>query len=219
MSTAEQEVTLPIPATPDYDGQKKQLEIEKLNKEIQILDSDLRKKWYRKPQWIAALSPFFLGILTLIIALSTGLIQNQSTLNKIQEENFNHRKQQIYDSIFKLQHFSDSLSNQVTELNIKKIILDSSLVRLTSLKEDLSSKLSDKDKQLSKITRGYLKIENELLMLKFSILEEKISSFSKYSIAIPDSILMHVTDQEIQDYINQHKGEYKGPYVDFKAKP
>ncbi|MCX6315975.1 MAG: hypothetical protein NTW29_01690 [Bacteroidetes bacterium] len=183
MDTDEKQIAVP-PPPPDYDAVKKQLEIDKINKEIAGLDIELKRKWYKKPQWIAALSPIFLGVLTVIIAFATGLLQNQSTLNKIQEESFNQRKQAINDSIIQLRHLSDSLSKYVTNLSYERKLLDSTVNVLKSFQDTLFYQLTTKDERLAFTNRRFVTSKNEAdslkRVLKIMEREKEIAEYKSY---------------------------------------
>ncbi|MDB9380925.1 hypothetical protein PN465_01525 [Nodularia spumigena CS-584] len=73
--------------------EKEQLEIEKIKSEI----VELRKPWFKKPIWIAALSSLILGTTTLIVASTNGFLQARSTLNKIEKENLLRKKDRLIE--------------------------------------------------------------------------------------------------------------------------
>src|SRR5689334_17406151 len=86
--------------------QKTQLEIKKIEKEIEEIGKPKNSK--NILQWITALSPLFIGFLTVFIAWNSGFLQAQSKLNETQELFYKMRKDSI-DANFKLLiHINDS---------------------------------------------------------------------------------------------------------------
>lgn len=151
-------------STINFDEFKKKLEIEKLEKEIQQLDnlnSDLAKKWYKKPQWIMALSPVIVGVLTLTVAWASGFLQAQFNLNKIQEENFNRRKDSINIVISKLSTTSDSLNKLIINFKTENIMLGKQNREFKAIHNTLSNKLLSNEEKLDFMTERFIQSKNE----------------------------------------------------------
>jgi hypothetical protein len=174
----------------DIDSVKKELEVEKLRKEIEQLNNasnELTKKWYKKPQWIIALSPIVVGILTLSVAWASGFLQAQSNLNKIQEENFNRKKDSISKTIAILSYTSDSLKNLVENLTLQKMFFDSLFTDLR--KENNELKMLQDTLQNTNISNND----------KVEFLKNKYIDIQKRSRKIIDSLKIHLKMNEIEN--------------------
>lgn len=90
--------------------QKERLELQKLENEIR----DQNRRWWFKPAYIAAFSPLLLGILTIIVTWSTGILSDTKRDNEFDKKQIQHelrilneRRSSLHDSI---QVILDSLS-------------------------------------------------------------------------------------------------------------
>jgi hypothetical protein len=158
--------------TTEIDNLKKELEIKKLRKEIEQIDSinnDLTKKWYKKPQWIMALSPIIVGIMTLSVAWASGFLQAQSNLNKIQEETFNRKKDSINVVIKILSAKSDSLYLSAQNLKIELKVLGRQNNELVGFRNNLLNNLKSKNEKMNFIMQQYLKSKKEKLKLEIKL--------------------------------------------------
>lgn len=151
--------------------EKDELEIIKLNKEIHhynIQINELSKSWYKKPQWIIALSPLIVGMLTLIVAWSTGFLQAQSTLNKIELKKLNEQKDSINEVITLLTHKSDSLSRFVTLLSQDRAVLISQNAEFKNINDSLIMQLLNRSEKNKYIAQKYILAKKDNRNLKLN---------------------------------------------------
>src|SRR5215207_2595796 len=87
---------------------KAKLELEKLNLEIQ----DLRRDWWKKPAYIAALFPTFLALLTLVYGFSNGYFQAMAV--KLENQKYDLQK-----DVEKLNKDKEILEGQKIDLEDK----------------------------------------------------------------------------------------------------
>jgi hypothetical protein len=220
--------------TPDeeFNSLKRELEIKKIQKEIEQLDNtnnDLTKKWYKKPQWIMALSPLFVGLLTLSIAWASGFLQAQSNLNKIQEENFIKRRDSINNTITILKSEKDSLTAETFILRIKNIAIDSAnkvlndkfneILNSLTLLNDSTQTLNTKNKYFSdkfiNIQKENIKLKSDLskytIQEKCKILEKKLAlsmlemGYENLRYRNMKEPLLLPSDEEIEKYISTRR--------------
>ena len=160
----------------DLEKQKKELEVNKLEeeiKQIRINNSELSKKWYKRPQWIMALSPIIVGVLTLTVAWASGFLQAQNSLNKIQEEKFERKKDSINKAISKLILSKDSVKQILDSLMIDKTSLDTAYQELkrqnfalNEIRDSLKSKSFSESKKVEFIRKGYVALQDSLKLYK-----------------------------------------------------
>ena len=179
------------------ENKKKELEILKLEYEIeQIRNSncELTKKWYKKPQWIMSLSPIIVGLLTLLVAWSSGFLQAQASLNKIQEEKFERRRDSINKTIRQLTYVSDSLKLFVDSIRKEKELLSSENIdlieknRLLSIVRDsLTSLFTTNNEKINSLYFKYATLQQELLKKAsdeqyFRLIVDAIFDFRDYKL-------------------------------------
>jgi hypothetical protein len=163
----------------DYAKLKIELEIQKLKGEIDQLGNsnrELTNPWYKRPQWIMALSPIIIGLLTLLIAWASGFLQAQSTLNKIQEERFQQKKDSITKYLATLNYVSDSLTKSTRILKIQKSMLDSEFTSLKARYVDQANLLDtlrntnfSKDEKINLLYAKNKSLQNALFLLQGKI--------------------------------------------------
>jgi hypothetical protein len=206
---------------------KQQLEIEKLQKEVARIDyetAEIYKKWYKKPQWIAALSPVLIGILTLTVAWASGFLQAQSTLNKIQQETYNSRQDSIDRVIKSSRLIRDSLIKYNSELVERNTISDSINKKMKEYSNVLYDSLKTASEKKKYFSDQFLSLQRENIKLK--ILNNTLTS--RRTINLPNipietiaKLIINGSGGEIRNYIELHDttGE-KIFFVDFdKKKP
>ena len=201
--------------------QKLELETEKLRaeiKEINNRNADLIKSWYKKPIWIAALSPIIVGLLTLIVVLSTGFLQAQYALNRLHEDNYKKEKKDKDAEIVTVRNQLDSLQYNRDSLYSISAILDSTVRKLARIKDTvISEKISDIEKIniLFKEKQNDTRIINDL-RLALNIAQKKIVNQTKENIKIARLIQSLVslkpnpeivTDEEIEAWVNEKRKE------------
>lgn len=104
----------------DLEFEKKSAEVEKLKLEqvkINLENKDLKKSWYRKPQWWGFLFPTIISAIWLV---SNGFFTNNFTLLNIREENLkfdiknlNKAKDSIRISVTQKQSELDDTKSQL----------------------------------------------------------------------------------------------------------
>ena len=145
---------------------KEQLEIIKLKKEIYFVEKqniEINKVWYKKAQWISALSPIIVGILTLIVAWSTGFLQAQAKLNEIQKADFLQKK----DSIIKV---ITNLNTKALALNDEINLLRNQKKQSETLRDVFNNKLLSKEKKQKFLLKQYILLQQENAHLKKRII-------------------------------------------------
>lgn len=156
----------------------KKLQKEKLRLEIE----NLKKKWYKKSDFLKVLLPTTLAIFSLIYALTSGFFSTKSELLELKKEqlqseitefekdktkllitnkNLLAKRSQLYDSIKLLSDKSNNYENRFRdELNKKKTLLNEIEV-LKNTKIDYSDDLAELEKEYQNKRKKYLKeIEN-----------------------------------------------------------
>lgn len=170
----------------DIEQMKKLLEVEKLRTENEKLKTEheklilekeeLKKTWFRKPQWWSALLPTLIGILTLWAAYSTGIFGIQRLQNEkvqlqdtIQKVTLNLKN--IRDTILKKEYALIISKNNAT-VAIKKLkgIYDLFLKNID--REIASYKKGGQQNEVTKYEEFRKEIEEKLRRMDDSILDE-----------------------------------------------
>lgn len=207
----------------DSNSIRGQMEAEKLRLEIDKLKNEnreLTKPILSRPQYIAALSPIIVGILTLIVAWWSGFLQAQSKLNEVQKLSFQQEKVKYQDSIKKFQDDIKKISDKSYLDSLRGTILVNSIDSLklleTKAKQKLDSFLSD-NRNASEKVLSLIK-ENGLLQDRLSKLTETLSyvtitgekyrkivdslAYSKNTIVIPSSYDMRISPNPVIDTVS-----------------
>jgi PDZ domain len=163
--------------------EKKELEISKLKEEI----SEIKKKWYKKPQNIIGLLPALIALLSVGFLYKNGTFDIQTKQLKLTRDQLQYDIAKFQDSIVKYtiekkqiitetNDLRDSLQN--TRKNLSTIELNNTLMKkeVDSLKIRIatSNNQQDKQKDLKKIyaiLENYIKKNNQL-QLKLIELEK-----------------------------------------------
>lgn len=121
---------------------KEQLECQKLQFEIektQLETAELKRSWYKRPQWISAILPPVLGILTICIAWVSGFLnkqalvnRNESVLLQIQIKEFTKQRDSLFYERDSLRKEDSILRFMISKLQrdksrLEKLIADAPL--------------------------------------------------------------------------------------------
>lgn len=133
---------------------KEKLEIEKLQTEIK----DIKRRII--PQWVGALSPFLIGLMTIIIAFSTGFLNNQATLNKIEAHKVEVQVKEFEAKRDSLHLSNDSLLALNSQLNFEREKLKKDSQRLSVAFENMKNDEKSKKGQVAELIIKVNELEN-----------------------------------------------------------
>lgn len=188
-----------------FEQEKERLEIEKAKNEnlkLELELKELKKRWWKKPQWWSAFGPALIAIITLIIAWTSGLIKSERLQLEIKNleiersaliKNINKYRDTItsyQDSILQQKrHYNLLVKNYDSLYNYLIIIRAAFLQKISSkddslnyLKTDLSlqnNKFQNTIQLISDLTSLRKKLENQLRIFSDSISNQKSLSLRK----------------------------------------
>jgi hypothetical protein len=144
---------------------KLQLEIDKLKLE----NTELGRKWYKKPQWYSIFIPFIIGLVTIIIAYLTGFLNTQSLVNK--NENIKNQNESILlkIEIDKFEKLKENLFFENQKLNLTRDSLKESIQLLVTRNNTMSnilettlSKSKTDNEKINSLIKEIEKVERKL---------------------------------------------------------